>query len=370
MSVINQMLQDLDQRSGTVANGSLDREVRPLPPESGGGVGRWLAAVAVLLLAGAAGTWFWMEETQPHAVLPVLPPVPAPAVPPPLPAAAPVLPADYQLKLATDLNFVPVPPAEPPQPTGPHTDIQPVAAAKSTASALAPSVPTPVSQAVVPPKLPAEADTARTKAITAPMGSGPASIDKQIRLNTPRERAEYEYRRAVNAYNLGRSTEAQGSLAQALREDATLVPARQLLLKLLVDQRAYDEARQLLMDGLALQPSQAGWAMALARLQMEAGNPKGAWLTLETSMAYGKGNADYQGLAGAVLHRSQRYGEAAEHYRSATRLLPSDGRLWLGLGLALEADGVAEEARQAFQNAKAAANLPGDLQNFVEQKLK
>jgi MSHA biogenesis protein MshN len=201
-------------------------------------------------------------------------------------------------------------------------------------------------------------------------GSGPASIDKQPRLGTPRERAEQEYRRGIAALNLGRLGDAQGALRSALKEDAGYQEARQLLLKLLVEQRSLEEARQLLAEGLAVVPSQVSWIMTLARLQIEAGDAKAAWATLEAGLPYARNSSEYQGFAGGVLHRLQREPEAADAYRAALRLAPNDGRWWLGLGLALEAGGAAGEARQAFQNARASGSLSPEMTVFVDQRLR
>ena len=71
-----------------------------------------------------------------------------------------------------------------------------------------------------------------------------------------------------------------------------------------------------------------------------------------------------------MLQRLGRYKEAAEHYQQALRLSPGEGRWWLGLGLALEAEGRANEAREAFQRARQSGTLSSELTALVEQKLR
>ena len=110
--------------------------------------------------------------------------------------------------------------------------------------------------------------------------------------------------------------------------------------------------------------------MSLARLQAERGDYTAAWKTLQHSEPAAAGNADYQGFAGHVLLRLGKSREAAEHFRHALRSSPADGRWWLGLGLAFEADGRVDEAREAWQTARRSTNLTPDLQRLVEQKLK
>ena len=127
---------------------------------------------------------------------------------------------------------------------------------------------------------------------------------------------------------------------------------------------------RVLQDGLQARPAQIGWAMSLARLQVERGDPTGAWSTLEHSLPAAAASADYQGFSAHVLQRLGRNKEAAEHYRQAALLAPADGRWWLGLGLAHDAEGRSTEAREAFLRARQTGNLGPDLQALIEQKLK
>ena len=50
------------------------------------------------------------------------------------------------------------------------------------------------------------------------------------------------------------------------------------------------------LEGLELQPSQIGWAMSLARLQLEQGDLAAAEHTLARSQAHAEGSADYAGF--------------------------------------------------------------------------
>jgi MSHA biogenesis protein MshN len=148
------------------------------------------------------------------------------------------------------------------------------------------------------------------------------------------------------------------------------VGARQLLVRLLLEAKRNEDAAQVLQDGLQGQPAQLGWAMTLARLQVDRGDLAGAWQTLDFSLPAAGHNADYQGFAAHVLQRLGRPREAVVHYLNAARLAPGDGRWWLGLGLALEAEGQTGEAREAFLRAKQSGNLSSALSALVEQRLR
>jgi MSHA biogenesis protein MshN len=91
---------------------------------------------------------------------------------------------------------------------------------------------------------------------------------------------------------------------------------------------------------------------------------------LQQSQSFAAGNADYQGFAGHVQHRLGQEKASVDFYQSAARLAPADGRWWLGLGLALEADHRPAEAREAFLRARASGSLNSDLAAVVDQKLR
>lgn len=368
MSLINRMLQDLDARRAASGVGTaLPNEVRPLPPAR---PVRWsllLAGGLGLLAVAGALAWYGadlhgvLERRTPAppavSVVPGLPLLAAPAMPSEPAAVVPETAEarsavgsgetsvrkfserDTQLRFATSLRWSPAPQA------GSIAAAAPAASALEVGPALATSP--------APAKL-----------------SGPPLIEKSVPVGSPRERAESEYRKALAALNQGRQAEAVDGLRDALKQDATHVVPRQLLLKLLFENKRFDEAVELLQEGVRLQPTQISWAMSLARLQVDRGDLPGAWQTLQASLATAANSADYQGFAAHVLQRLGRHKESVEHYQAATRLAPGEGRWWLGLGLALEADGRAAEAREAMLRAKASGTLGTELLNLVEQKLR
>jgi len=195
-------------------------------------------------------------------------------------------------------------------------------------------------------------------------------VDKTPAARSVRERADVEYRRAVGLVNGGRIQEATDVLLDVLRQDGGHVSSRQLLARLLIEQRRSDEAMAILAEGLASLPGQLSWAMTLARLQVDRGDFVGAARTLQQSQPFAVGSADYQGFSGHVQHRLGHHKESIELYQAAVRIAPSEGRWWLGLGLALEADHRQPEAREAFQRARASGTLNADLLVVVDQKLR
>lgn len=351
MSLINQVLRDLDSRHAGEERKALPNEVRPLPPTEAGRPGAIVLAAAVLVVLLGVGAWVGWNSFTPSAVAPVAspqavvetPPPPILVITPPEPLLASL--ATAPAEPATQVAMAVPAPEKAPSPETRVSSLQLATALRPTASA-----------AVAP-----------ANAIPA-AASAPASIDKQIRVGA-HERAEAAYRKATIQHREGRSAEAIERLSEALREEPAHGNARQLLLSLLVERQQWQEAEALLREGLELTPSHSPWAMALARIQVERGQPGPAWETLQKYMAAGEGNADYQGFAGVLLQRMQRPMDAVDHYQAALRLKP-EARWWAGLGLALEAAGHPAEAREAFQRAQAAGGLTPEMAAVVERRLK
>ena len=116
-------------------------------------------------------------------------------------------------------------------------------------------------------------------------------------------------------------------------------------------------------------PENSGWALLLARLQVEVGDAAGASRTLDAILPQAKNNADYHAFAGTVLQMQGRRAEAVASYEVAVRLAPDSAKALTGLAIALEDGGRLPEAREAYQRALSTGALGPELQAFVERKI-
>lgn len=386
MSLINQMLRDLDARQASERErAGLPPHLRTLPPVHRAKPNAWL-----LLLAGLAGgaliAWLLLAQLSPappvalppEAAVPATPTVSAPppetvavapaaSLPPaetPAPVPKPGAAKDAAPSVAP--ASAPTPPAsvaKPPVAAPVKESLAPRQVAPS-AAAVQPAAPVPKPPVVQAPKAPPPAMA------TSMPPAGEAVIDKQPKGGPSREVAEAEYRKGMQAAAAGDSAAAIPALRRALDIDSRHAKARQALLSVLAANRQWEEVKQVAQSGLALDPARSGWASILARLQHELGDPEGAVKTLETYAAHAANDADYQGLFAFLLHKRQRYAEAAQRYQAALALRPGEGRWWYGLGLALEGAGRGDEAKAAFGKARDAGNLPADMLGPVEQRLR
>ena len=377
MSVINQMLQDLENRhSASGADASLSAQIKAVAKRRRLYSAWWaILLFALVLLAGLLAWRLW-----------------------PVSKAEAAMPSDgrlsdasvMQAKSPVTMQLGELPPISAPARSGQHETDSKLAAQTGTVSqpAAAQMIATeprqlPEQQAVLSLKPAVNLDFGKqnsTQVSASPArlnaGSGeravPATMatDKQIKEITPLQRAENEYGKAVALLQQGRVAEASELLGKVLQLDPANTSARQTLAGLLVEGKRYDEAQRSLQDGLKLDSSQTGLAMILARLQVEQGDIQSALKTLQRSLPYAVERPDYQAFLAALLQREGRHKEAIEHYSQALRKSPGSGVWLMGLGISLQAENRLAEAQEAFNRAKASHTLSPELQAFVDQQLK
>jgi MSHA biogenesis protein MshN len=204
----------------------------------------------------------------------------------------------------------------------------------------------------------------KTEKNTSGLASG--TMVKEISLQ---QRAESEYRQATIYQQQGRTNEAIITLENALKLDAGHAPARQALISLLLENNRHDDAMRLLKQAVANDPAQLSLVMVLARLQVERGKVAEAVETLQHSLNQAQDRPEYLAFLAALQQKLGQHKEAVQLYRSALKKHAQNGVWWMGLGISLQADGASQEAIEAFKQAKVQPGLGADLQAFVDQKI-
>jgi MSHA biogenesis protein MshN len=391
MSLINQMLQDLDARradtAGTMPHGE---QIRAVPERRRNThLAWWLVLALTVALAGMLA-WLLLR--------------PAPTAVASKQEAPPRLPLKLDTDMAIDASHANASVSG----AVPQATAAPTSLADTATTVQAPEIPPqpdPVKPAVpdhvaVPPAVkaprqnpatarnadstesrsqPALPDTVKASAAAKPLMAAQAvkSSDepmavagkKQYRELTPQQQAENEYRKAILLLQQGKAAEASDGLEAVLRLDPRHVGARQALIGVLLDERRTDDAVRIAREGLGLDLHQPGLAMILARLQLEKGDLHPAIDTLQRTLPYAADHADYQAFLAALLQRDGKHKQAIEHYLQALQKAPQNGVWWMGLGISLQADQRLAEAREAFMRAKATSTLSPELLAFVDTRL-
>lgn len=350
MSVVNQMLRDLDRRRGSENAAVYGQH---LQTASGGS---WRKAMIVIglfiLLALIALIYLLLPQTQQTPPVAVQPP-------PQKIVAAPVAEAPVPQAMPEEKPAVPA--AEP-------LVLPPPAPAPAPAPAPVVEAPPPPKKAVAPAPPPTViAAPAEPKPAAAQVQSGPTKID--VRPSTPARTAESEFKRAVALINQGRGDEARTALGEALKLDARHEGARQTLAVMQMEAGLHEEAQAVLNEGLKLNPAQSNFALLLARMKVERGDTAGGLEVLRQYAAPAANNAQYRAFTAALLQRLERHSEAIEEYQAALKLAPNMAVWWMGLGLSYEAAGQTRDAAEAFGRARISGTLSPELNEFVERKL-
>jgi MSHA biogenesis protein MshN len=401
MSLINQVLQDLEKRHASESElKSLPPYVRAVPGRPRSPVRAYVVAATFVAVLIAVSLFIYDGRRAPEndapqiVVKPILAPLPAPvsvAKPPVAPQAAlppaaeqpaqsaafnPVSRLSDELSLVAPLSVRKENPATAGRSAKPGvasslTKVVPAAlpqAEKPQASAVetaakieAPDKPA----AVVPERVATPAAVPSAAAERAP-----GAIDKQMREVAPPERAEIAFRRGVAQLQEGRANAAESDFRDALKQDPSHPGARQALLGLLLDSGRNNEAEQLLRKALDINPRQPRYAMVLARLEVERGEVTGAINTMVGALPYVQSDPDFHAFLAALLQREGRHREAVDYYRTALRGVPGNGVWMMGLGISLRAANQSAEARDAFQGAIESKQLTPELQEFVERQLR
>jgi MSHA biogenesis protein MshN len=378
MSLINQMLQDLDERRAEVIRTDVyGQHIRAVPPRRPVHAAWWAVVVLGALLSGVLAWGLSRPATSPGPA--PTPPIASPALPLRLDLDMELLdPATEQARVAQRTTEAQFDAANAPA-IAAVNQVQDEQAPSSQANGQGlkhaqplPSKPGSPTKVEAPAPIPDLATEIPVKPnVTAGKASEPpVAVIKQIKELTPQQRAENEYRKAVFLVQQGKSAEAMDGLEQALRLDPQHAAARQILVGALLEAARHGEAINMAREGLSIDPAQPGLAMILARLRLDKGELKSALETMERTLPYAADRADYQSFLAVLLQRDGRHKEAAEHFVLALQKTPQNGVWWMGLGISLQAEHRLTEAQDAFSRAKASNTLSPELLAFVESKLK
>jgi MSHA biogenesis protein MshN len=340
MSVINRMLQDLqDRKAGLASSPGMVMPVAAKPP----GTQRLLVLLAggSALIAAVAYAPMPMlgEATAAHTPQPVaVGAAPAPLAPT-APLAVAVAMAASQAQSEKAMPTTSPAPLHPLPVVAKPVAVTTIAATAPASSASPTSVPVPVL----------------------------AQVDKRVLAETPRQRAQNFYRQGADQAATGHVRQAVDLALEALKADPGYGEARHFAVALMYEQQRVAEAEALAREGLAMSRHQGQLAYLLARMLSERGSNQEAVALLDQQPNL---TADGHGLRAGILSQSGDFKRASQDYQSAAMQQPDNSLWWFGLGVALEALGQPQEARRVYAKAQSLGMDRPDLTAFIDQKLR
>jgi MSHA biogenesis protein MshN len=354
MSVINQMLRELDARGGVASD---TPEVPMRAPVNKSDYGKLVKVGLLLAMAAGIGYWAVMGKSDQS-----------------LPPSAPIVPAQVR-QGAAPVSHVAKPSTEhsAPPPAIPASRVEVVQASEKQSLPAVHLNKRDKSLSVDSSPPPAKAEPAIQPAAAVPIQAlaGPADLQKSTVIKkmaelSPEEEAQQLYEEAQSLSRAGKSEAAVEKYRQALARDPGLRPARLQLAWLLQRRGQVDEGLQVLRTGYERQPNDV-LAIATGRMLADQGQREEAlgWLVRGGA---GLRPADFA-LMGALLSQLLRYDEAVKAYQHALAVDPGQGGWWLGLGLALESLGRLDEARAAYRRALEQGEFKPEVIEFLQKKI-
>lgn len=353
MSLINQMLRDLESRnSANNAPSTLQHNIQATHHPASKMpflVGSLLAIIA------AGGTYWAYQYSKTSAKMP--PTIVADNI-----KKDPIPIANYERVLAAPnavTGIAPKTEQKPPEntTTRPVSVVQPIPTAK-TVPAVQPN----------PPVQPAPAVQAAPEIVAeSPKNSPIIPKSAPIKPTTAKQRADLLYRQAENSFD--DSSTAVYKLEQALNLDPRHLKARLLLAKTLHNQGQTNKTAEFLDQSLALFPDNLQFINARAQLFLQQKNPNSALKTLQRIDLTSSSNETYLSLLAASYQQLQSFTNAASVYQRLVAINPEKAENWLGFALAQEKIGNPKLAREAYQQALSKNNLKESIVSYIKQRL-
>ncbi len=357
MSLINQMLRDLESRNTTNnAPSSLQQNIRITQAPSS----KMPLLIWSLLAIVATGGTYWayqysksLAKTPPAIVVDNINKNPAPVTP-------------FEQVLAAP-NAV--------TNTAPRTEQKPPENTTTPSVPVAQPVPAAQAAPTVQPNPPVQATQSAPAVQAAPeIVAAPPVKNRPItpnpsptRQTTAKQRADILYGQAEN--NFENPSSIVYKLEQVLNLDPRHLKARLLLAKTLHNQGQADKTAEFLDQSLALFPDNLQFINARAQLFLQQKNPDGALRTLQHIDLANSSNETYLSLLAATYQQLQSFTNAANVYQKLVTVNPEKAENWLGFALAQEKLNNTKLAREAYQQALSKNTLKQSVVSYIKQRL-
>lgn len=373
MSLINQMLRDLEQRKPNKPEPNQPLSIQLPQPTKTGKNTKYLG----LGLIALALSYFLYQTTQPPTT-PQNPDMSASSRQPDIAKA----------EMNNDIQISPTP-SEVSTPSATETapmqhivsmadTVQPMTSANNIqAPVSAAEVPTPPEVEIMP-----NVNTAKTgPALTATNPIQPNKPTKKpsfytrpekVNSQNPRTKKSPEsttqalYREAQNSTSLLMRKEI---LKDLLVIDPQNLSARNLLLQTLLKSNAQAELELFLQESLQLFPNHLAFITTQAHRQIQRKQFSAAIATLERVDSRQINEPTYLSLLAAAYQQQQHYQQAAAIYQKLIIIQPDKAEHWLGLGICAENLHHNQTAIMAYQQALHKNTLNSPVVDYIKQRL-
>ncbi len=195
------------------------------------------------------------------------------------------------------------------------------------------------------------------------------SVEKQQRPLTKKQLTDQAFQQGYAALRKDQVQQAETFFRKALASTPGHIKSREMLAGIYIKVGRYVEAAQLLKRGLAINPGHSMFRKLYARVLLEQGALDQAVGVLEHDLPPISQDVDYYALLAALYQRQGRHKNAVAVYRNLLKQNSRVGIWWIGMGISLEKLGDSEAARQAYKKARASGTLAAQMIQYTDNRL-
>ncbi|MEW6989169.1 tetratricopeptide repeat protein [Colwelliaceae bacterium 6441] len=215
-------------------------------------------------------------------------------------------------------------------------------------------------------------NTLAVKEVKRPINNGSVTVDKPTLSISRKQLSASE----LAAQKVSQAEQAlvdnDFSKAEKLFEDVLLVSpehktARKQLAALWFGRQLYQAAINLLSQGIQLSPQDSEFRLMKARIYLKQGQVAEAVNTLKALPTVK--STEYQALLASNAQQVSEFDVAISAYQRLTSLEPNVARWWLGLAVGYDSNSNFELAKSAYRQALDSNELSENAQQFARQRL-
>lgn len=185
---------------------------------------------------------------------------------------------------------------------------------------------------------------------------------------TRSQRAKKVYSAAKKLSQSGQIKEAIAKYRDALKIKPEHEGARSELAALYYGRAMIAQSLGVLSEGLAIEPGNSRWSLLAAKIHYRRTNYSAALGYLQLPV-HPMDEVEYVALKATTLQKLKDYPAAATAYRQLTTAFPGNGRWWLGLATTLEAQQEITAAVSAYRKSLRLSNISPTSREFVMSRL-
>jgi len=203
-----------------------------------------------------------------------------------------------------------------------------------------------------------------------PINNDINAVKKQQRQLNSSQQAELAYQKGYQLLQQNKIYSAEAKLLLALEHDAKHINAREMLVGLYLKAGRKVEAEGLLNKGLLHLPNYSNFAKLRARILLDNNQVNKAVKTLLKHKPTLLADPNFYALLAASYQRQNNHAAAANTYVKLLKINPREGIWWVGMAISLEALNKDEQARDAYEKARQTGTLNTRITNYSNQRFK